>query len=163
MSSFIGAQKTVRATNNFSYFLLHLVHKKCRYLKYIFENIYRMERERIRTILSSMGTSNRSVFGKTLETLSIRFFMAIRKPQNVTWPQSCCRVCSLSFTFERQEGLPAISDFWQGFLPLKIVQPRVDLMKNNMAVLDNDGVVKIRFCVPFSCTNVRKFSVPIKN
>ena len=117
----------------------------------------------IRTTLSSIGASNRSVFGKTLETLSIRFSMAIRKPQNITWPQSCCRVCSLQFTFERQEGLLAISDFWQGFLPLKIVQPRVYLMKKGMAVLDNDGVVKIRFCVLFSRANMRKFSVPIKN
>ena len=33
MSPFIGAQKTVRATNNFSYFFLHLLDQKCRYLK----------------------------------------------------------------------------------------------------------------------------------
>ena len=31
----------------------------------------------------------------------------------------------LQFTFEQQEGLPAVSDFRQGFLPLKIVQSRV--------------------------------------
>ena len=28
--------------------------------------------------------------------------------------------------FERQEGAPAVSDLRQGFLPLKIVQPRVE-------------------------------------
>ena len=31
----------------------------------------------------------------------------------------------LQFTFERQEGLPAVSDLRQGFVPLKIVQPHV--------------------------------------
>ena len=44
---------------------------------------------------------------------------------NVTWPRSCGRVCSLQFAFERQEGLPAVSDLRQGFLPQKIVQPHV--------------------------------------
>ena len=34
-------------------------------------------------------------------------------------------VCSLQFTFEPQEGLPAVSDLRQGFLPQKIVQPPV--------------------------------------
>ena len=29
-------------------------------------------------------------------------------------------------TFEPQEGLPAVSDLRQGFLPQKIVQPRVE-------------------------------------
>ena len=37
----------------------------------------------------------------------------------------CGRVCSLRFTFERQEGLPAVSDLRQGFLSLTIVQPHV--------------------------------------
>ena len=60
-----------------------------------------------------------------IETSSIRFFMEIRKPQNVTWPRPCGHFCSLQFTFEPQEGLPAVSDLRQGFLPLKIVQPRV--------------------------------------
>ena len=32
---------------------------------------------------------------------------------------------SLQFMFERQEGLPGVSDLRQRFLPLKIVQPRV--------------------------------------
>ena len=62
---------------------------------------------------------------KIVETFSIRFFMGNRKPQNVTWPQPCGHVCSLQFTFEPQEGLPAVSDLLQGFLPLKIVQPCV--------------------------------------
>lgn len=34
-------------------------------------------------------------------------------------------VCSLQFTLEGQEGHPAVSDLWQGFFPLKIVQPHV--------------------------------------
>ena len=60
------------------------------------------------------------------ETFSIRVFMANRKPENVMWPRSCGRVCRLEFTFERQEGLSAVSDLRQGFfLPLKIVQPHV--------------------------------------
>ena len=37
--------------------------------------------------------------------------------------RSCGRVCRLQFPFERQEGLPAVSDLGQGFLPLKIAQP----------------------------------------
>ena len=48
--------------------------------------------------------------------------MENRKPQNVTRPRPCGHVCSLQFT---QEGLLAVSDLRQGFLPLKIVQPRV--------------------------------------
>ena len=58
-------------------------------------------------------------------TFSIRFFMGNGKPQNVTWPRHCGPVCSLQFTFEPQEGLPVVSDLRQGFLPQKIVQPRV--------------------------------------
>ena len=54
-----------------------------------------------------------------------RFFMENCKPQNVTCPQSCGHVCSLLFTFELQEGLPAVSDLGQGFLLLKIVQLHV--------------------------------------
>ena len=50
-----------------------------------------------------------------IETFSIRFFMANRKPENVMWPRSCSRVCRLEFTFERQEGLAAVSDLRQGF------------------------------------------------
>ena len=38
-----------------------------------------------------------------IETFSIRFFKGNRKPKNVMWPRSCCRVCRLEFTFERQE------------------------------------------------------------
>ena len=34
-------------------------------------------------------------------------------------------VCSLQFTFKPQEGLPAVIDLRQSFLPQKIVQPRV--------------------------------------
>ena len=34
-------------------------------------------------------------------------------------------LCRL-MTFEPQEGLPAVSDLRQGFLPQKIVQPRVE-------------------------------------
>ena len=59
------------------------------------------------------------------ETFSIRVFIENRKPQNVTWTRPCGHVCSLQFTFEPQEGLPAVSDLRQGFLPQKIVQPRV--------------------------------------
>ena len=51
--------------------------------------------------------------------------MENRKPQNVTWQPPCGHVCSLQFSFEPQEGLPAVSDLPQGFLPLKIVQSRV--------------------------------------
>ena len=32
---------------------------------------------------------------------------------------------AVTFAFEPQEGLPAVSDLRQGFLPQKIVQPRV--------------------------------------
>ena len=60
------------------------------------------------------------------ETCSIRVFIENRKPQNVTWPRPWGHVCSLQFTFEPQEGLPAVRDLRQGFLPLKIVrEPRV--------------------------------------
>ena len=59
------------------------------------------------------------------ETFSIRFFMENRKPENVTWPRSCGRFCSSLFTFERKQGLPAVSDLQQGFLPLNIGQPCV--------------------------------------
>ena len=52
--------------------------------------------------------------------------MENRKPQNVTWPRPCGHVCSLQFTFERQEGLlevRMVSDLRQSFLPLEMVQP----------------------------------------
>ena len=42
------------------------------------------------------------------------------KPQTIkchTWPEPRGHVCSLQFTFEPQEGLPAVSDLRQGFLP----------------------------------------------
>ena len=58
-------------------------------------------------------------------SLASGFFMENRKPQNSKCLRSCGRVCSLQFTFERQEGLPAVSDLRQGFLPLKIAQPCV--------------------------------------
>ena len=45
-------------------------------------------------------------------TFSIRFFMGNGKLQTA--------VCSLQFTFEPQEGLPAVSDLQQGFLPQKL-------------------------------------------
>ena len=61
----------------------------------------------------------------TLETFSTGFFMEDRKPENVTWLWFSSRVCSLQFTLEGQEGRPAVSDLWQGFFPLKIVQPHV--------------------------------------
>ena len=66
----------------------------------------------------------------TLETLSIRFFVENRKPQTTNHKMSrdhgsCGRFCSLQFTFERLEGLPALSDLRQGFLPQKIERPRV--------------------------------------
>ena len=54
----------------------------------------------------------------TIETFSIRFFMANRK-------LSRDHGLAVTFTFEPQEGLPAVSDLRQCFLPLKIVQPRV--------------------------------------
>ena len=54
-----------------------------------------------------------------IETFSIRFFMGNRKPGNVMWPRSYCHVCRLEFTFERQEGLSAISDLRQGFFASK--------------------------------------------
>ena len=58
------------------------------------------------------------------KTFSNRFFLENRKPQ--TGPRDhgfCCRVCSLQFTFERQEGLPAGRDLRQGVLQLTIIQP----------------------------------------
>ena len=61
----------------------------------------------------------------TIETFSIRFFMENRKPQNITRPRPRSHVCSLQFMFELWAGLLAVSDLRQGFLPLKIVQPRV--------------------------------------
>lgn len=61
----------------------------------------------------------------TLETFSIGFFMEDRKPENVTWLWFSSWVCSLQFMLEGQEGRPAVSDLWQGFFPLKIVQPHV--------------------------------------
>ena len=47
-----------------------------------------------------------------------------------SWQTAHCHVTTalrsrLRFTFEPQEGLPAVSDLRQCFLPLKIVQPRV--------------------------------------
>ena len=45
---------------------------------------------------------------------------ANRKPQNVTWSRPCGHVCNLQFTFEPQEGLPAVSDLRQGFFATKI-------------------------------------------
>ena len=53
----IEAQKPVRATNNFSYFFvhMHLVDQKHKWPNIIFKNTCRMERQRIRTPLSSMG------------------------------------------------------------------------------------------------------------
>ena len=54
-----------------------------------------------------------------IETFSIGFFMGNRKPESVMWPRSCCRVCRLEFTLERQEGLSAISDLRQGFFASK--------------------------------------------
>ena len=60
-------------------------------------------------------------------TFSIRFFVGNGKPQTAK-----CHVtkalrsrCSLQFTFEPQEGLPAVNDLRQGFLLQKIVQPSV--------------------------------------
>ena len=44
---------------------------------------------------------------------------ANRKTQNVTCPRPCGHVCSLQFTFEPPEGLPAVSDLRQGFWPQK--------------------------------------------
>ena len=39
-----------------------------------------------------------------------------------------------------------------------------DLMKNNMAALNNERVVQIDFImIPFCRTNIRKFSVPIQS
>ena len=67
---------------------------------------------------------SRSIWSRPLASGFSRL-TANGKPEDVTWPRSCGRVCSLQFTFRRQEGLPAVSDLRQGFLPLKIVQPHV--------------------------------------
>ena len=56
---------------------------------------------------------------------AIRFFMGNCKPQKFTWPRPCGHVCSVQFTFKPQEGLPAVIDLRQSFMPQKIVQPRV--------------------------------------
>ena len=63
----------------------------------------------------------------SIGAFSIRFFVGNGKPKtaNCHVPRPCGHVCSLKFTFEPQEGLPAVSDLRQGFLPQKIVQPRV--------------------------------------
>ena len=58
--------------------------------------------------------------GQIIGTFSITFFVG-----NGTLQTAKCHVCSLQFMFEPQEGLPAVSDLWQGFLPQKVVQPRV--------------------------------------
>ena len=50
--------------------------------------------------------------------------MENRKPQTANRkPLPCGHVCSLQFTFEPQEGLLAVSDLRQSFLPLEMVQP----------------------------------------
>ena len=161
-----------------------------------------MERDWIRTTLSSIGASKRSLFGKTLETHNFRFFMANRKPQNVTWPRSCGRVCSLQFAVHvwtagrassikwllarffatknctasrlkaQNSFFASVCDVFVGFLnsnqfiipvfwAIKVMH--FDLMKNNMAALNNDRVVKNRFYIPFCHTNIGKFYVPIKS
>ena len=69
-------------------------------------------------VLTVRCPSLRTVRGKLMEN---------HKPQtskcHVT--RSCGYVFSWQFTCERQEGLPAVSDLRQGFLPLKFAQPRV--------------------------------------
>ena len=83
--------------------------------------------------LSSKHTSqpkNHHIHGQihTLGTFSIRFFTGKRQTANRKMSRDHGlegHVCSLQFTFEPQEGLPAVSDLRQGFLPQKIVQPRV--------------------------------------
>ena len=47
------------------------------------------------------------------------------KSQKVKQPRSCDRVCSLPFTFERQEGLRTVSDLRKDVWPLKVLQLRV--------------------------------------
>ena len=60
------------------------------------------------------------------ETFSIRVFIenrtANRKMLRDHGLAVTVAVCSLQFTFEPQEGLPAVSDLRQGFLLLKIVR-----------------------------------------
>ena len=47
------------------------------------------------------------------------------KRQTANRKMSCDHGLAVTFAFEPQEGLPAVSDLRQGFLPQKIVQPRV--------------------------------------
>ena len=61
----------------------------------------------------------------TIGTFSIRFFMGNCKPQIAKCHVTTALRSRLQFTFEPQEGLPAVSDLRQGFLRQKIVQPRV--------------------------------------
>ena len=58
-------------------------------------------------------------------TFSTRFFVGNGKPQTAKCHVTTALRSRLQFTFEPQEGLPAVGDLWQGFLPQKIVQPRV--------------------------------------
>ena len=53
--------------------------------------------------------------------LDILVFRGKRQTAN----RKMSREHGLAVTFEPQEGLPAVSDLRQGFLPQKIVQPRV--------------------------------------
>ena len=61
-------------------------------------------------------------------TFSITFFMGNCKPQTAKFHVTTALRSRLQFAvhaFEPQEGLPAVSDLRQGFLPQKIEQPRV--------------------------------------
>ena len=72
------------------------------------------------------------------------------------WPLYCCRVCRLKLTFERQEGLSAVSDLRQGFFWLYKLYSLNELFtflseksealritKNNMAAVNNKRLAKI--------------------
>ena len=61
-------------------------------------------------------------YTQTLETFSIRFSW---ETANLRMSREHGRVSSLQFTFKRLEGLLAVGDLRQGFLPLKIAQPHV--------------------------------------
>ena len=57
--------------------------------------------------------------GNSIGTFSIKFFKENCKPQTAKCHVTTALRSRLQFTFEPQEGIPAVSDLWQGFLPQK--------------------------------------------
>ena len=87
-----------------------------------------------------------SLCGKSCDAFAQSAFFL----EGVTWRRSRGRVCSLQFTLERQEGLPAVLYPLQGFWSLNIVQPIVKSKslrlneKKNITARNNKRFAKIR-------------------